>query len=88
MRRFEEAVGCFQESLAIFRETGDRHGEGQTLTNLGLAYQGLRQPDRAAMCWQDAAAAMRDAGDQEEAARLEQLAANAQSRRRRWRRGG
>ena len=28
LRRFEEAVDCFQRSLAIKRETGDRHGEG------------------------------------------------------------
>ena len=71
----------------IFRETGDRHGEGQTLNTLGIAYQEVRQPDRAAACWREAATAMCDAGDHEEAARLEQLAANAQSqRRRRWRR--
>jgi hypothetical protein len=56
-----------------------------TLNNLGIAYQKLRQPDRAATCWREAAMAMRDAGDHEEAARLEQLAANAQSGRRRWR---
>jgi hypothetical protein len=59
-----------------------REGEGLTLNNLGHAYRELRQPDRAAMYWRDAAAAaMRDAGDHEEAARLEQLAANARSRR-------
>ena len=40
LRRFEEAIGCYQEALAICRETGDRHGEGQTLNNLGLAYAG------------------------------------------------
>ena len=87
LRRFEEAIGCYQESLAICRETGDRHGEGQTLNNLGVAYQDLRRPDRAAACWREAAAVMRDAGDHEEAARLEQQAASAGSRRRRWRRG-
>jgi len=87
LRRLEEAIGCYQQDIAICRETGDRHGEGQTLNNLGLAYQELRQPDRAAACWRDAAAAMRDAGDHEAAARLEQQAANARSRRRRWRRG-
>jgi hypothetical protein len=46
----------------------------------------LDPPDRATACWRDAAAAMRDAGDQEEAARLEQLVANARPRRRLWRR--
>jgi hypothetical protein len=34
---------------------------------------------QAAACWGEAAAAMRDAGDHEEAVRLEQLAANAQT---------
>jgi hypothetical protein len=81
---FEEAIGCCQQSLAIFRETGDQHGEGMTLTNLGIAYRSLRQPSRAAECWREAAA-MRDAGDHEEAGRLEQLAAITQPEgRRRW----
>jgi tetratricopeptide (TPR) repeat protein len=88
LRRFEEAIGCYQESLVIRRETSDRHGEGLILDNLGNAYQKLRRPDRAAACWRDAAAAMRDAGDYEQAARLEELAANSRSRRRRWRRTG
>ncbi len=88
IRRFEEAITTYQQSLAILRETGDRHSEGQTLTNLGHAYQELRQPDRAAVYWREAAAAIRDAGDHEEAGRLEQLAINAQSRRRRWWRAG
>jgi tetratricopeptide (TPR) repeat protein len=84
LRRFEEASISYQQALAIFREVGDRHGEGGILINLGTAYHGKRQPDRAAACWREAAAAMRDVGDHGEAARLEQLAANAQARRRRW----
>ena len=47
MRRFEEAIGCYQQSLAIKRETGDRHGEGQTLNNLGNAYLQLRRFEEA-----------------------------------------
>ncbi len=85
--RFEDAIGYYEESLAIYRETGERHGEGTTLSNLGNAHLDLRQPDRAAGYWRDAAAAMRNAGDHEEAARLEQLAINAPTRRRRWWRG-
>ena len=85
MRRFEEAIGCHQQALAIFRETGDRYDEGRTLKNLGLVFREMHQPDRAAMCWRKAAAAMHDAGDDEEAGRLEQRAADARSRRRRWR---
>jgi hypothetical protein len=36
--RLEEAISCYQQSLAIMRETGDQHGEGTALTSLGLAY--------------------------------------------------
>ena len=88
LRRYEEAIDCFQQDIAICRETGDRYGEGVTLANLGNLYQEMRQGDRAAMCWREAAEAMRDAGDNEEAGSLEQLAAGAQSRRRRWWRWG
>jgi tetratricopeptide (TPR) repeat protein len=84
VRRFEEAISADQDAAAIFRETGDRHGEGQTLDNLGLTYREMKQPDRAAACWREAAAAMREVGDHEEAARLEQLAANAQTGQRPW----
>jgi tetratricopeptide (TPR) repeat protein len=85
LRRFEEAIGCYQQDIAICRETADGGGEGKALTKLGAAYWQMRQPDRTAACWQDAAA-MRDAGDHEEAARLEDLAAIARSRRCGWRR--
>jgi tetratricopeptide (TPR) repeat protein len=85
LRRFEEAIISYRQALVIFREIGDRHGEGGILTNLGTAYQEKQQPDRAAGCWREAAAAMRAAGDHAQAAGLEQLADNAQSRRRRWR---
>jgi tetratricopeptide (TPR) repeat protein len=89
LRRFEEAIDCSQQSLAICREVGDRYGEGNALDDLGAAYQEIGQRDRAAMCWREAAAAMRDAGDHEKAELLDQLAASAQARRRRWwRRGG
>jgi hypothetical protein len=48
-------------------------GEGTALGNLGLVYHELGQRGRAAECRREAAAAMRDAGDHEQAARLEQL---------------
>ena len=28
VRRFEEAITAHQDAVGIFRETGDRHGEG------------------------------------------------------------
>ena len=72
-------IARYEQSLATKRETADRYGEGQTLDNLGIAYQEMEQPARAAACWREAAAAMRDAGDHEEAAHLDQRAANAQA---------
>jgi tetratricopeptide (TPR) repeat protein len=45
----------------IFRETGDRHGEGQTLTNLGNAYLTLGRVEQAIGCFQDALARSRPA---------------------------
>jgi tetratricopeptide (TPR) repeat protein len=82
VRRFEEAISAHRDAAAIYRETGDRHCEGQPLGNLARAYQEMQQGGRAAECWQEAAAVMRDAGDYEEAGRLDQQAANAQARRR------
>jgi tetratricopeptide (TPR) repeat protein len=84
LQRSQEAVISYQQALVIFREIGDRHGEGGILTNLGRAYQEMRRSDRAASCWREAAVAMRAVGDHEQAARLEQLADNAQPQRRRW----
>ena len=55
-----------------------------TLENLGIAFREMGQPGRAAACCQEAAAAMRDTGDHKEAVHLEQLAMNAQTRRRPW----
>jgi len=69
MQRFEEAITSYQQALAIRRETGDRHGEGQALNNLGHTYKAMRRPGRASACWLEAAAAMRAAGDHEEAGR-------------------
>jgi tetratricopeptide (TPR) repeat protein len=79
VRRFEEAIACYEQDIAICRETADRYGEGQTGENLAVAGRETGQPGRAAACWREAAAAMREVGELEEAARLEQQAANAQT---------
>jgi hypothetical protein len=34
VRRFEEAIRAHRDAAGIFRETGDRHGEGVALRNL------------------------------------------------------
>ncbi|MEO1510382.1 MAG: tetratricopeptide repeat protein, partial [Cyanobacteria bacterium J06633_23] len=36
--RWDEAIQCYEQSLAVYRELGDRHGEGLTLENLGDVY--------------------------------------------------
>jgi hypothetical protein len=75
-------AGYSRQSLAIYRKTGYRRGEGAALARLGYAYQQLRQPDRATACWQEAAAALRDAGDHDLATGVEQLVANTRPRHR------
>jgi hypothetical protein len=35
VRRFDEAMIAGQDAAAIFRQTGDRHGEDAALNNLG-----------------------------------------------------
>jgi DNA-binding SARP family transcriptional activator len=39
--RDSESIGCFEQSLAIRREIGDRRGETQTANNLADAYEAL-----------------------------------------------
>ena len=81
--RLEEAIACDRDAVAFYREAGDGYGEGLTLTNLGAAYHKLGRLEEAVACYQDAASVLRDAGDHEQAAHLEQAAANTQAQRRR-----
>ena len=52
-----------QDAATIFRETGDRHGEGGALTNLGGALQEVGRFEEAITAHQDAAAIFRETGD-------------------------
>ena len=63
MGRFEEAITAYQDAAAIFRETGDRHGEGIALNNLGMALREVRRFEEAITAAQDAAAIFRETGD-------------------------
>ena len=47
VRRFEEAITACQDAAAIYRETGDRHGEGMALSNLGVALRQVRRFEEA-----------------------------------------
>ena len=40
-------IGYYEQRLVIAREIGDRQGEGIVLGNLGLAYAGLGQVEKA-----------------------------------------
>ena len=63
MRRFEEAITAHQDATAIFRETGDRHGEGNALVGLGIALAEMRRFEEAITAYQDATAIFRETGD-------------------------
>ena len=63
MRRFGEAITACRDAAAICRETGDRHGEGMALNNLGLALAEVRRFDEAITAYQDAATIRRETGD-------------------------
>src|SRR5215831_5634523 len=62
-RLTEKAITAHQDAVAIFRETGDRHGEGLALLNLCNALAGVRRFDEAVTAHQDAAAIFRETGD-------------------------
>ena len=53
----------YQDAAAIFRETGDRHGEGMALSNLGLALREAGRLEEAITAYQEAAAIYRETGD-------------------------
>jgi tetratricopeptide (TPR) repeat protein len=55
--QFTDALHYHQQALPIRREVGDRHGEGLTLTNLGLTYQAVGRLVEVLTCQQQALAA-------------------------------
>jgi tetratricopeptide (TPR) repeat protein len=60
----QEAVKSYNESLALYREVGDKSGTSVTLINLGvLLNEGLGRPDEALPHFREALSLMREAGD-------------------------
>ncbi len=45
--QFREALQSWQQALEIYREIGNRYGEGSSLNNLGIAYRNLGQYQKA-----------------------------------------
>jgi len=51
------------DAVTIFKETGDRHREGGSLNNLGLALDRAGRVEEAITAHQDAVAIFRETGD-------------------------
>jgi tetratricopeptide (TPR) repeat protein len=66
LRRFEEAVDCLQEALAIQREMGDRYSEAWSLEALGFSLQHGQGMDAARACWQEALTIFTELGSRQE----------------------
>jgi hypothetical protein len=53
LAQYAEATTCQQDSLAIYRELGDRHGEAEALRDLGDALRAVGRDLEAGSAWQE-----------------------------------
>ncbi|OQY52113.1 MAG: hypothetical protein B6247_17800 [Candidatus Parabeggiatoa sp. nov. 2] len=60
---YPKALDFFQQALAIFRDIGDKSGQGKVLTNIGVVYKNLGDYPKALDFFQQALAIFRDIGD-------------------------
>jgi tetratricopeptide (TPR) repeat protein len=60
--KYEEAIRWFQEALGIYRQIGDRLGEGKAVNLVGTVRQTLGQIDSAIECFVHALAIYRELG--------------------------
>ena len=63
--RYEEAVACHRQALEILRALGDRRGVALTQSNLALALSHAGDDEWAIGLFEEAAATLRDLGDEE-----------------------
>ncbi len=63
LSKFREALLYDEHSLRIYKEAGDRKGEGESLSNLGLLYNSLGNIAQALSYYQQALAIRREVGD-------------------------
>jgi tetratricopeptide (TPR) repeat protein len=59
-----KAIECYERSLAIRREIGDRQGEGESINGLGNANRSLRRFDAAVACYEKALSLCKETGDE------------------------
>lgn len=64
--QFEQAIGLYQEALAIARKIGDRYREGINLGRLGSAYHDLGESERAIKFLRESLTITREIGDYRE----------------------
>jgi tetratricopeptide (TPR) repeat protein len=62
---YRQAIDLFTQALAIFRDIGDRQGEGSVLANLGICYRRLGDYRQAINLYTQALAIFRDIGDRQ-----------------------
>jgi tetratricopeptide (TPR) repeat protein len=62
-RRFEEAITTGELAVKAARQSGNRHGEGMALNNLGLALREVRRFEEAIAAHELAAQIRRESGD-------------------------
>jgi DNA-binding SARP family transcriptional activator/Tfp pilus assembly protein PilF len=61
--RYDQALACHQQSLAIRRELGDCHGQAASLGNLGLVHEQQGRYDQALACLQESLTIDRELGN-------------------------
>jgi len=64
-RRWDDAIACYERSLTICWELGDRYGEGLTVANLGVAAEARGDLSSAHQHWRKALAIFETLGAQE-----------------------
>lgn len=64
-QRFQDALGCFEEALALFEQTDERIRVAEQWGNIGSVHRDLEQPERALENYQRALAIYRELGHTE-----------------------